>query len=68
MEVKKRFCRKLIKSGAPKRLWDDCLELESYIRSNTAHGIYKWDGEVHKLIMSREMSDIDQFCEFEWLE
>ena len=43
-EPKKDFCRKLIRSGAPKRLWDDCLELESYIRINTAHGIYKLDG------------------------
>ena len=27
--LKKGSSRKLIKSGAPKRLWDDCLELES---------------------------------------
>ena len=40
--------RKLIKSGATQRLWGDCLELESYIRSNTAHGIYKLDKEVLK--------------------
>ena len=41
------------------RLWDDCLEHESYIRSNTAHGIYKLYGEVH---------NINQFSEFEWFE
>ena len=32
--------------GTPKRLWDDCLELESYIRSKTAYNIYKLDEEV----------------------
>ena len=55
-------------SGAPNRLLDDCLELEFYIRSNTACSIYKLDGEVPDTIMSGETSDISQFCEFEWLE
>ena len=60
--------RKIIKSGAPKRFWDDCLELESYIRSNTAHSIFKLDRLVPKIIMSGKMSNISQFCEFEWFE
>ena len=65
-ELKKGSSRKLIKSGAPKRLWDDdCLELESYIRSNSAHNIYKLDGEVPETILSRETSNISQFCEFD---
>ena len=38
-ELKIGSGRKLIKSGAPKRLLDDCLEHESYIRYNTALGI-----------------------------
>ena len=38
-ESKKGSERKLIKSDFPKRLWDDCLELESYIRHKTAHSI-----------------------------
>ena len=66
--LKKGSGRKLIKSGAPKRLWDDCLELESYIRSNIAHGTYKLDGEVPETIMSGKTSNISQFCEFEWFE
>ena len=37
---------KLVKSGSPKRLWDYLLEVELYIRSNTAHSICKLDGEV----------------------
>ena len=63
-ELKKGSGRKLIKSGTPKRLWDDCLKLESYIRSNTAHGIYKLDAEVPEILLSNKMSEIIQFCEF----
>ena len=29
----------MVRSGAPKRLWDDCLEREAYVRSLTAHDI-----------------------------
>ena len=65
-ELKRGSGRKLIKSSTPKRLWDDCLELESYIRSNTVHSIYKLDGEVPDV--SGAMSNISQFCEFEWFE
>ena len=67
-ELKKGFNRKLIKSGALKRLWDDCLQLEFYVRSNTAQGIYKLDGEFLEILMTGKMSDISQLCEFEWLE
>ena len=34
--VKKRSSHRLLWSRAPKHLWEDCLELEAYIRSNTA--------------------------------
>ena len=60
-ELKEGFGRNLTKSGTPKRLWDDFLELESYIRSNTAHNIYKLDGEVLKTIISEETFNTSQF-------
>ena len=47
-EVKKGDSHKLLRSRAPNCLWDDCLELEAYIRSNTPHEIYKLDGEYSK--------------------
>ena len=34
-QVKKLTRRKLTASGCLKRLWDDCMELESFIRSYT---------------------------------
>ncbi len=40
-ELKKGAGRKMIKSGSPKRLWDDCLVLELYIPSNTAQKCLK---------------------------
>ena len=67
-ELNKDSGRKLMKSGTPKILWDHCLELESYIRSNIAHGIYKQDGEVLETMMSGKLSNISQFCEFEWFK
>ena len=36
-ELKNDSVRNLTKSCAQKRLWDDCLEPESYIGSNAAH-------------------------------
>ena len=60
----------MLQSRAPKCLWDDFLKLETYIRSNTAHEIYKLDGDVPKTVMSGETSDMSQFFEldcFEWV-
>ena len=67
-ELKKGAGHKLLTSRAPKWLWDDCLELEAYIRSNTDHKIYKLDGGVPKTVMSGETSDISHFCELEWFQ
>ena len=42
--------------------------MEAYIRSNTAHNIYKLDGEVPKTVISGETSDISQFYKLEWFQ
>ena len=39
-ELKRGTGRKMNKMKSPKVLWDDCLELEAYIRSNTALYIF----------------------------
>ena len=44
-------------------LWDNCLDLEAYIRSSAAHDIYKVNGEVPKTVISGETSNISQFHE-----
>ena len=67
-ELKRGAGRKMIKSGAPKRLWDYCLELEALIRSNTALDIYELRGQVPETVMSGETSDILPFVELEWYQ
>ena len=67
-ELKISAGRAMTKARSPKKLWDDCIELQAYIRSNTAHDIFVLNGEVPETIMSGETSDISQFCEFEWYQ
>eukprot|EP01082_Thalassiosira_pseudonana_P005598 g5187.t1 g5187 contig19:120121-121928(-) len=67
-ELKKATGRRLLKSGAPKRLWDYCLELESLIRSHTAHDIFKLNGRTPEAMMMGETPDISYICEFGWYD
>ena len=67
-EVKKGAGHKLLWLTAPKHSWDACLVLEDYTRSNTAHDIFKLDGEVPKTVMFRKTSDISQVSELEWFK
>ena len=39
-DTKRGAGRKMLKNRSQKRLWDYCVELESHIRSHTAHNIY----------------------------
>ena len=63
-ELKKGAARKMTASGAPLRVWDWALEMESFIRSHTAHDIFKLDGRVPESIISGQTADISPFCEF----
>jgi hypothetical protein len=63
-ELKRGVSRRMIKTGAPKRLWDHCIELEGLICSHTANGIYATGGEVPETIMKKGTADISQICEF----
>ena len=54
----------MVRAGAPKPFWADAIELEAYVRSNTAHDIYILQGEVPEMVMLGETSDTSQFCEF----
>jgi hypothetical protein len=39
-ELKKGVGRQMMRSGCPKRLWDDCIIREAYVRSHTSLDIY----------------------------
>ena len=51
-ELKRRSGRKMTKINSPKVIWDDCLELEAYICSNTALDIFDLDGMNPEIKMS----------------
>ena len=60
----------MVWEGAPKRLWDDTMEFEVYVRSNTALYIYMLQGGVPKTVMLGGTSDISQFYEhrfYDWV-
>ena len=65
-ELKRGAGRKILKARSPQRLWDHCVELESYVRSNTSHNIDCLNGETPEIIMSGETSDLSQFIDLEW--
>lgn len=67
-ELKKGVGRQMVRSRAPKRLWDDCLEREAYVRSFTAHNIYRLNGQVPETIVSGETADISPLVQFHWYE
>ena len=67
-ELKRGVGQKMLHTGAPKRLWDDCMELEAYIQSHTASSIYELHGEVPETHVSGETADISQICQHSWYD
>ena len=70
-ELKKGCARKMIRARAPKRLWDECLEMEAYIRSNTVSGHPLLNGETPETVVSGETADISEFAEhafYDWVK
>ena len=60
----------MVRTGSPKRIWDNALEFEFYMRSNTALGIYLLQGVVPETVILGGTSDISQFCEhgfYDWV-
>lgn len=65
-ELKKGSGGKMLAPGAPRRLLDDCLELDAYMRSHSTNTVYHLDGKVPKMYMPGETADISQFHKFAW--
>ena len=51
---------KMVQVGATKRIWDNALEFEAYVRSNTALDIYMIQEKVPETVMLGGTSDISQ--------
>jgi hypothetical protein len=61
----------MVRSGAPKRLWDDCLVREAYVRSSTALDIFSLEGQVPDTIVKCQTSDISplvKYALYDWVE
>jgi hypothetical protein len=59
-ELKKGVGRKMLRSGCPHRLWDDCVIREAYVRSHTSLDIYGIEGQVPESKIKGEMVDISR--------
>jgi hypothetical protein len=57
-ELKKGVGRQMLRSGCPKRLWDDCIIREDYVRSHTSLDMYGLEGQVPESKIKVETVDI----------
>jgi hypothetical protein len=48
----------MLRSGCPKRFWDDRIIREAYVRSNTSLDIYGLEGQVPESKIKGETFDI----------
>ena len=53
----------MVQTGVPKQIWDDSLDFEPYVRSNTALYIYMIQGGVPETVMLGVTFDISKLCE-----
>jgi hypothetical protein len=58
----------MIKTGSPKCLWDQCLELEAYVHSCTSKDIYMTTGQVPETIMTGNTANISHITELGWYD
>jgi hypothetical protein len=65
-ELKKSSARQMLLKHSPKRLWDDCLEFQAFIKSHTAGNHYELKGECPETVLSGETADISEFAEYGW--
>jgi hypothetical protein len=67
-ELKKGVGRQMLRSGCPKRFWDDFIIRESYVRSHTSLDIYGLEGQVPESKIKVETVDISTIAEYAWYE
>jgi hypothetical protein len=58
----------MLRSGCPKRLWDDCIIREAYVRSHTSLDIFGLEGQVTESKVKGETVDISTTAECVWYE
>jgi hypothetical protein len=63
-KLKKGVGRKMLRSGCPKRFWDDCIIREVYVRSHTSMDIYGLEGQVPESKIKGKTMDISTIGEY----
>jgi hypothetical protein len=58
----------MVRYGAPKRLWDDCLVRKAYVRSSTALYIFSLEGQVPDTIVKGHTSYVYPLAKYAWYE
>jgi hypothetical protein len=67
-KLKKGVGRQILRSGCPKRLWDDCIIREAYVRSHTSLDIYGLEVQVPEIKVKGETVEISTIAEYAWYE
>jgi hypothetical protein len=57
-EMKRGVGWQILRSGCPKRLWDDCIIREAYVRSHTSLDIFGLEGQFPESKVKGETVDI----------
>jgi hypothetical protein len=67
-EFKRGVGRKMLRSGCPKQLWDDCIIIEAYVRSHNSLDIFGIEGQVPESKVKGETLDISTIAKYAWYE
>jgi hypothetical protein len=65
-ELKRGVGRKILRSGCTKRLWDDCIIRETYVRSHNSLDIFGLEGQVPESKVKGDTVDISTIAEYAW--
>lgn len=64
-ELKRGADRKMAKMNTPRRLWDDCIQLEALIRSNMALNLFGLKGQVPETVVTEQTADTSALGEID---
>jgi hypothetical protein len=67
-ELKKGVGQQMLRSGCPKRFWDDCIIREAYVRSHTSLYIFGLEVQVTESKVKGETTDMSNIAEYSWYE
>jgi hypothetical protein len=70
-ELNRGVERQMLRSGCPKRFWEDCIIREAYVRSYTSVDIFGLEGQVPEIKVKGEtvyISTIAEYTLYEWVK